>query len=242
MSTGVAIGAFAGSLIELVEILAVALVVGRVAGWRNAFIGTGSAAALVLVIALVVGAGLAQIPVHWLELLAGVTMLAFGQWWVRGVVAYYAGRLPPHKDEDVLIQQQLAQSGGVGVWNAVAIATAFKSSLLESFEIALVVVTLGAANNAWPEAIGGATVATVGLLAVAFLLRAPLNQVPVKPMKFIAAMLLMGFGTYWLGQGFDLAWPGGSWAIVWLAALWAVGMLLAIRLLRRPSTPPLAAG
>jgi uncharacterized membrane protein len=242
MSTGVAIGAFAGSLIELVEILAVALVVGRVAGWRNAFIGTGSAAALVLVIALVVGAGLAQIPVHWLELLAGVTMLAFGQWWVRGVVAYYAGRLPPHKDEDVLIQQQLVQSGGVGVWNAVAIATAFKSSLLESFEIALVVVTLGAANNAWPEAIGGATVATVGLLAVAFLLRAPLNQVPVKPMKFIAAMLLMGFGTYWLGQGFDLAWPGGSWAIVWLAALWAVGMLLAIRLLRRPSTPPLAAG
>jgi uncharacterized membrane protein len=41
MHMGVGIGAFAGSWIELVEILAVVLVVGRVAGWRNAWPGTG---------------------------------------------------------------------------------------------------------------------------------------------------------------------------------------------------------
>lgn len=101
MNTGVFAGAFASSLIELVEILAVALVVGRVAGWRNAWIGAGSAAVLVILVALLVGAGLTRIPTRWLEILAGLVLLGFGQWWVRGVVAYYAGGFPPHADEDV---------------------------------------------------------------------------------------------------------------------------------------------
>jgi uncharacterized membrane protein len=242
MNSGVFVGAFAGSLIELVEILAVALVVGRVAGWRNAWLGTGAAAALVIVGALIAGTGLTRIPETALEILAGLILLGFGQWWVRGVVRYYAGRLPPHEDEDLRLERELAASGGRGRWNWVAVATAFKSSLLESFEIALVVVTLGAANAAWSEAIGGALVATVALLAVAFLLRAPLSRVPVKPMKFVAAMLLMGFGTYWLGEGLGMAWPTGGWAIVWLTALWGLGMALAARLLRRPAAPPVTPG
>ncbi|NJM08916.1 COG4280 domain-containing protein, partial [Candidatus Gracilibacteria bacterium] len=238
MNTGVFIGAFTGSLIELVEILAVALVVGRVAGWRNAWLGTGSAAALVIVGALIVGTGLTRIPERWLEIVAGLILLGFGQWWVRGVVKYYAGRLAPHEDEDLRLAAQLQQTGRRVGWNWVAVTTAFKSSLLESFEIALVVVTLGAANAAWGEAIGGALVATIGLVAVAFLLRAPLSRVPVKPMKFVAAMLLMGFGSYWLGAGLGLAWPTGAWAILWLTALWGVGMALAARWLRRPPTTP----
>lgn len=239
MNTGVFVGAFAGSLIELVEILAVALVVGRVAGWRKAWLGTGSAVALVIVAALIAGTGLTRIPETPLEILAGLILLGFGQQWVRGVVRYYAGRLPRHKDEDVRLEQELAASGGREGWNWVAVATAFKSSLLESFEIALVVVTLGAANAAWSEAIGGALVATVALLGVAFLLRAPLSRVPVKPMKFVAAMLLMGFGTYWLGEGLGLEWPTGGWAILWLTALWGLGMALAVRLLRQKSPQPL---
>jgi uncharacterized membrane protein len=234
MNTGVFIGAFAGSLIELVEILAVALVVGRVAGWRNAWIGTGGAAVLVIVGALLVGTGLTRIPERWLEILAGLTLLGFGQWWMRGVVTYYAGRLLPHEDEDIRLEAELARPGERVGWNWVAIATAFKSSLLESFEIALVVVTLGAANAAWGEAIGGALAATAGLLAVALLLRAPLSRVPVKPMKFVAAMLLMGFGSYWLGEGLGLHWLGDAWAILYLTALWGVGMAATVRLLRVP--------
>jgi uncharacterized membrane protein len=236
MNTAVFVGAFAGSLIELVEIFAVALVVGRVAGWRNAWVGTAAAAMLVIISALLVGTGLTRIPERWLELLAGLTLVGFGQWWVRGVVKYYAGQLPPHQDEDLRLEQALAASNGRVGWNWVAIATAFKSSLLESFEIALVVVTLGAANAAWNEAISGALVATVGLLTVAFLLRAPLSRVPVKPMKFVAAMLLMGFGCYWLGEGLDMAWPGAAWAILYLTALWGAGMAVAARVLRRTPT------
>lgn len=91
MSWAVFLGAFVGSLVELVEVLAVVLVVGRVAGWRNAITGAWSAVGLVGVAALVVGSGLALIPARPLELLAGLIMLGFGQAWARSVTKYYGG-------------------------------------------------------------------------------------------------------------------------------------------------------
>jgi uncharacterized membrane protein len=59
----------------------------------------------------------------------------------------------------------------------------------------------------------------------AFWLRASLERVPVKPAKFIAATLLMGFGTYWLGEGLGFGWPGGIVSLIWLSLLW--GLLMA---------------
>ena len=225
MSWAIFLGAFMGSLIELVEVLAVVLVVGRVAGWRNALVGAGSAVGLVAVAALVVGSSLALIPARPLELLAGVILLGFGQAWARSVTRYYGGVLETPDDDDERIREQLARDGGRGGWDAVALATAFKSSLVESFEIAIVVIGLGTAGGKWLEAIGGAVVASVVLICSAFWLRASLERVPVKPAKFIAATLLMGFGTYWVGEGIGFAWPGGMASLIWLPLLW--GLLMA---------------
>lgn len=225
MSWAIFVGAFVGSLIELVEVLAVVLVVGRVAGWRNALVGAGSAVGLVAVAALAVGSGLALIPARPLELLAGVILLGFGQAWARSVTRYYGGVLESSDDDEERIREQLAREGGRGGWDAVALATAFKSSLLESFEIAIVVIGLGTAGGNWFEAIGGAVVATVFLICSAFWLRASLERVPVKPAKFIAATLLMGFGTYWVGEGLGFGWPGGMASLIWLPLLW--GLLMA---------------
>ena len=91
VSWAVFLGVFVGALIELVEVLAVVLVVGRVAGWRNAIAGAGSAVGLVAVAALVVGSGLALIPARPLELIAGLILLGFGQAWARSVTRYYGG-------------------------------------------------------------------------------------------------------------------------------------------------------
>ena len=224
MSWAIFLGAFVGSLIELVEVLAVVLVVGRVAGWRNALVGAGSAVGLVVIAALVVGRGLALVPARPLELLAGVILLVFGQAWARSATRYYGGALESHDDEE-RIQEQLARGGERGGWDAVAVATAFKSSLLESFEIAIVVIGLGTAGGNWFESIGGALVATAALVCFAFWLRASLEKVPVKPAKFIAATLLMGFGTYWVGEGLGFEWPGGMLSLLWLPLLW--GLLMA---------------
>jgi Ca2+/H+ antiporter, TMEM165/GDT1 family len=223
VSWAVFLGAFVGSLIELVEVLAVVLVIGRVAGWRNAIVGAGSAVGLVAVAALVVGKGLALIPARPLELVAGLILLGFGQAWARSATKYYAGVLGAPAEVEEGLRQQLSQDGARGGWDPVALATAFKSSLLESFEIAIVVIGLGTAGGRWFEAISGALVATVMLMVFAFWLRAPLQRVPVKPAKFAAAALLMGFGTYWVGEG--LGWPGGMVSLIWLPLLW--GSLMA---------------
>jgi uncharacterized membrane protein len=225
VSWAIFFGAFMGSLIELVEVLAVVLVVGRVAGWRNAVAGAGSAVGLVAVAALVVGSGLALIPARPLELLAGVILLGFGQAWARSVMNYYGGVPEAQDEDDERLREQLAREGGRGGWDAVALATAFKSSLVESFEIAIVVIGLGTAGGKWFEAIGGALVASVVLICSAFWLRASLERVPVKPAKFIAATLLMGFGTYWVGEGIGLGWPGDILSLIWLPLLW--GLLMA---------------
>jgi uncharacterized membrane protein len=225
VSWAVFLGAFVGSLIELVEVLAVVLVVGRVAGWRNALVGAGSAVGLVTVAALAVGSGLALVPAHTLELLAGVILLGFGQAWARSVTRHYGGASEAPADGDERLREQLTRSGAWGGWDGVAMATAFKSSLLESFEIAIVVIGLGTAGGRWYEAIGGALAATAALICFAFWLRASLERVPVKPAKFLAATLLMGFGTYWLGEGIGFGWPGGMLSLLWLPLLW--GLLMA---------------
>jgi len=232
LSWAVFLGAFVGSLIELVEVLAVVLVVGRVAGWRNAIVGAGSAVSLVAVAALVVGKGLALIPTRPLELVAGLILLGFGQAWARSVTKYYGGVLGASAEGDEDLRQQLARDGARGGWDPVALATAFKSSLLESFEIAIVVIGLGTAGGRWFEAIGGALVATLVLMVFAFWLRAPLQRVPVKPAKFAAAALLMGFGTYWLGEGLGFGWPGGMASLIWLPLLWGIIMAGGAMLLR----------
>jgi Ca2+/H+ antiporter, TMEM165/GDT1 family len=225
VSWAIFLAAFVGSLIELVEVLAVVLVVGRVAGWRNALAGAGSAVGLVAVASLALGSGLALIPARPLELLAGVILLGFGQAWARSVIRYYGGVAEAPDEDDERLRERLERDGRRGGWDIVALVTAFKSSLVESFEIAIVVIGLGTAGGNWFEAIGGALLAAVVLICSALWLRASLERVPVRPAKFIAATLLMGFGTYWLGEGIGFAWPGGIASLIWLPLLW--GLLMA---------------
>lgn len=219
MNWGIFLGAFAGSLIELVEILAVVLVVGRVAGWRNALVGAGGAVGLVLLFAFLAGSRLTLIPVRPLEVMAGTVLLAFGGWWALSVMRYYGSVTRPEEDEEEKLARQLAEGGSGRGWNLLAALVAFKSSLVESFEIAIIVVGFGLASGSWTEAVGGAVVAVVGLVAFAIPLRGPLQRVPVKPTKFVASALLVGFGAYWFGEGLGLDWPGGALSILGLVLL-----------------------
>lgn len=231
MNWEIFLASFAGSLIELVEILGIVLVVGRVAGWHNALVGSGSGIGLTLIVALILGKSLTLIPVDILRIIAGGFLLFFGQGWVRSVIRYYAGIRKRGGDEEERLEAELAESGNQPGWNWLAIITTFKGALLDSVEVAIAVVTLGAAGQ-WFDAIGGAVVAAVGLIVLAFLFRTPLSRVPVKPMKFVAAMLLMGFGTYWLGEGLNVEWFFGDWAIIWLPLSWGCVMVIVAAFLR----------
>lgn len=234
MNWGIFAGAFAGSMIELVEILAVVLVVGRVAGWRNALVGAGAAIGLVALAALLAGGSLTLLPLRPLEVVAGLILLAFGGWWALSVTKYYGGRTRPEDDEDEQLVRQLAAGGGPA-WRFGAMLVAFKSSLIESFEVAIIVLGLGLASGAWSEPIGGMLLAAVGLVVFAVLLRGTLQNVPVKPAKFFAAALLLGFGAYWLGEGLGVEWPGGILSVVGLVALASAAMAAGAVALRSES-------
>lgn len=229
MNWEIFLASFAGSLIELVEILGLVIVVGRVAGWHNALVGSASGIGLTLIVALILGKSLTLIPVDILRIVAGGLLLFFGQKWTRSVIRYYGG-IPKRGDDEESLADQLA-SGKQPGWNWLAIMTTFKGALLDSVEVAIAVVTLGAAGQ-WFDAIGGAVVAALGLIVLAFLFRTPLNRVPLKPMKFVAAMLLMGFGTYWLGEGLNVDWLFGEWAIIWLPLSWGSLMVIVAAFLR----------
>lgn len=232
MNWEIFLASFTGSLIELLEILGVTIVVGRVTGWRNALVGSGIGISVTVIAALILGKSLILIPIQVLEIIAGAVLLAFGQKWTRSVVKYYGGILKPKDDEDEQLQKELEQEGIKSGWNWFAVVTTFKSALLESVEIAIAIVTLGVTAGKWYEAIGGTSLAAIGLICFAFLFRVPLNQVPIKPMKFVAAMLLMGFGTYWLGEGLNVRWSTGSWTIIWLPLIWGLFMAGCAALLR----------
>lgn len=232
MNWEVFLASFAGSLIELVEILGIVLVVGSLAGWQNALVGAGSGIGLTLLVSLILGKSLTLIPVDILRIVAGGFLLAFGQGWTRSIVKYYGGIPKKRKDDEDRLETKLAKEGNQPGWNWFALVTTFKGALLDSVEVAIAVVTLGAAGGKWLEAVGGASAAAFGLVVVAFLFRTPLNRVPVKPMKFTAAMLLMGFGIYWLSEGLNVELPGGDWAIVWLPLAWGCLMAIAALILR----------
>lgn len=102
-----------------------------------------------MVVAVVAGTGLALIPVHLLGINSGAILVAFGQGWARSVTRYHGGTRREAKGEEERIRERLAGREGRMGWDIVALATAFKSALLESLESTLLVVALGAARINW---------------------------------------------------------------------------------------------
>lgn len=88
------------------------------------------------------------------------------------------------------------------------------------------------ASSAWIEALSGAILAlllTVGIVAV---LHGYLLKVPDVLLKLSAGVMLLAYGTFWLGEGVGLAWPGNDFALLGLVVFYGLASLVAIRLLR----------
>lgn len=229
--------AFLASIVEFVEALTVVLAVGTVRGWAGALIGTGGALALLLAIAAVFGPALTRIPLDDVQLVVGALLLLFGMRWLRKAILRAAGILPLH-DEDVAYAKEtesLRRVGRVkGNWDSVAVATAFKITMLEGLEVIFIVIAVGAGGVGLlvPAAIG----AISALLLVAVLgvvVHQPLSRVPENTLKFVVGVLLSAFGTFWVGEGLGLGWPGQDWSILGLTLGFLLLALVAVRLCRR---------
>ena len=236
-----AAAAFLASLVEFVEALTVILAVGAVRGWRPALTGAGAAAAALALIVVLLGPLLMRIPLEDVQLAVGSLLLLFGLRWLRKAILRAAGVIPLHDEAAVYERQTATLRAGAAVgdrWDAVALTTAFKITMLEGLEVVFIVTAVGAGGaGLLVPACVGALAALVAVILLGLVLHRPLAMIPENTLKFAVGVLLTAFGAFWVGEGLGLGWPGADWSIPGLALIFLLVALAAVALCRRREPP-----
>ena len=224
------------SLVEFVEALTVVLAVGTVRGWRAAIVGSVSALIVLCVLVAVFGQSLSSIPLPVIQLVVGSQLLLFGLRWLRKAILRSAGVIALHNEviayaeEITLMRQNMLATGS---WDKTAFLAAFKIVMLEGIEVVFIVIALGASGQLIMPATLGAIAALVLVVLLGFWLHRPLANVPENALKFGVGVLLVAFGTFWVGEGVHLVWPGADWAILSLILGYFVTAHLLVWICRR---------
>ena len=231
------LAAFLASVVEFVEALTVVLAVGTVRGWRGAIAGAGAALVCLIIMVLVLGPTLTLIPLDAVQLVVGGLLLLFGLRWLRKAVLRSAGVIPLHDETATFVKETEALRGHAphrGGWDAVAVGTAFKITMLEGLEVVFIIVAVGAGGTGLliPASLGAAA-ALMLVIAIGILVHRPLASIPENTLKFGVGVLLSGFGTFWVGEGMGLAWPAADWSIPALCVGFLAVALAAVPLSRR---------
>jgi uncharacterized membrane protein len=215
----------------MVEALTIVLAVGYAHSRRAAFTGS-LAAALVLIVAVAAfGPVLAAIPIVVVRIVVGCAALYFGWKWLRKAVERYAG-VRAMRDEAANFARDRAAFATRN--DREATITAFNGVLLEGVEVVVIVLSLGGATpGAMLPAAGGAFAALVLTALVGVAVRKPLARVPENLMKTAVGVMLLAFGTFWLGEGLGIAWPHDDLALAPIVAFYALLVALAVRLVKR---------
>ena len=223
------------SAVECVEALTIVLAVGVSRGWRSPLVGVGAALVSLSVLVLALGTGLGALPLGLVQVVVGVLLLGFGFQWLRKAVLREAG-LKAMRDETVAFGNELeaARAAGrpPGSWDPYSFAVAYKGVLLEGFEVAVIVITLGAARRDVPLAAAAAGVAALVVLLAGVAVRHPLARVPENTLKYAVGVMLSSFGVFWSVEGLGGSWPGGDAILPAIVLLVLGGSLLAVRRLR----------
>ena len=235
---GLALSVFLACAVEAVEALTIVMAVGYARSWPSA-LGGAAAAALVLTAAVAtVGGALKSVPIDTLRLVIGALLLAFGAQWLRKAILRAAGR-KRLRDERAAYERERAAAAQAGApregFDLYSFAISLKGVLLEGLEVALIVVTLGAARHRLTLAVVAAAAAVAAVIAAGLAARAPLARVPENTMKFAVGVMLSAYGTFWLAEGAGLSRPAGDAALIGLIAVVLAGSLLAVAAVRRRS-------
>jgi uncharacterized membrane protein len=251
-SSALFVAVFLACVVEAVEALTIVLAAGVGRGWRSAFLGVGSAIAVLVLLAVVLGPTLTAIPLGALRLVVGGLLLIFGLQWLRKAILRASGLKATH-DETAAYNTELAavtaapvcRRGVVTDWYAFTLS--FKGVLLEGLEVTFIALTVGANQHDLPLAALAALSAVILVAGVGVALRAPLARVPENAMKFVVGVMLSSFGMFWASEGAGARWPGGDAALLAVVCAVAVFSLALVGLLRRSirqasATQPIATG
>lgn len=213
---------FLASAVEAVEALTIVLAVGITRSWPVALRGTAFALLVLALIVALFGPLLHLIPIDQLKLVVGIVLTLFGLAWLRKAILRFAGRKAV-RDEDAAYASEVSalRAAEEAQADQIGMVTAFKAVLIEGLEVAIIVVTFGAASTAalgWSAA--GAAAAVLVVVALGLALKQPASRVPENAMKFVVGVMLTSFGTFWTGEGLGIAWVGADLSLLLLAAFY----------------------
>lgn len=223
--SAVAVTAFLASAVEAIEAVTIVLAVGYAQGWRSALAGAAGAIVALIVIAGIGGPAILHfVPLQIIRIAVGAFLLWFGYGWLRKAVLRYAGRIPM-RDEDAAFEREVATLRDAGERRA-GLTVAFNGVFVEGLEVAIVVVSVGSASSAALAAASAGALAAIVLVAIAaVLVRRPFGRIPENAMKLIVGVMLVTFGTFWLGEGLQVNWPFGEVMLPLLALCYAAAAL-----------------
>ena len=208
----------------MVEAATIVLALGASRGWRSAIIASVAALITLSLIVVIGGPSILLVPIELLRLLVGVLLLVFGLQWLRKAILRASGFKALH-DEEKIFQAEVDSAKTaekVKIFSGLdkySFTLAFKTVLLEGFEVVFIVLTFGALKGALVTATLAAFVSLVVVAATAFAIRKPLTKVPENTMKFIVGAMATTFGIFWTTEGLRIEWPFADLSIILIAVL-----------------------
>jgi uncharacterized membrane protein len=223
-TAALALAVFAASAVETVEAVTIVLAAGVTRGWRSAFEGAVAALAVLAALVAILGPLVVKAPLTEIRIVIGAILLVYGSQWLRKAILRASGAIPKH-DEDAIYAREVARLAPGATRrerrDRVGFAVAFKGVFLEGFEIVVIVVTLGTTGRDLGVAALSGLAAIIVVSAVGAALSRQLSAVPENALKMFVGILLVSFGTFWLGEGLGVRWPGSDAAIPVLAVCFA---------------------
>ncbi|MEA2721231.1 MAG: hypothetical protein QOJ39_3095 [Candidatus Eremiobacteraeota bacterium] len=218
--------------------MTIVLAVGVTRSWSVALRGAAFALLVLALLVAIFGPLLRLVPIDQLKLVVGIVLILFGLAWLRKAILRYSGR-KALRDEDAAFARQVSALRAAEDVQAdrIGLVTSFKAVLIEGLEVAVIVVTFGAASTAalgWSAAGAAAAVLLVVLAGIA--LKQPASRVPENTMKFVVGVMLTSFGTFWTGEGLGIQWFGADLSLLILAAFYLAVSGLLIATARAPRT------
>ena len=214
---------FLASAVEMVEALTIVVAVGATKGWRSAFEGVAVALLALAALVAVFGPALSRIPMSSLRIVVGTVLLIFGMQWWRKAILRSIGLKAKH-DEDAIYAEMVEelQQSPASTRDAAAFMMAFKGVFLEGVEVVVTVITLGSSAHRLGVAATAAGTAVVLVAIVGLIVARQLSNVPENAMKMVVGIMMVAYGTFWIGEGIGLRWPGKDLALLAFALIYGV--------------------
>ncbi len=226
VSSGVVVlvgAVFLACAVEMVEALTIVFAVGHTRGWRSAFEGVAAALVALTALVAVFGPALIHVPLTWLRLIVGGVLLIFGMQWLRKAILRSSGLKAKH-DEDAIYKEAVAELENAGPGanrDRIAFVMAFKGVFLEGLEVVITVLTLGTSAHRLGLAAAVAAVALILVAIIGAVVAKQLSSVPENAMKMSVGVLLVTYGTFWVGEGLKVRWPGNDTFLLAFVGIYA---------------------